>query len=241
MTRSFQIFLRILGIAPGLLCILGSVQAQTVTKEDMASLSLVAGYTGVGTYPAIAIARPTGETNADNAPVEMLSLLTASAHGWQKKSFECVRGIAMSANGKYVWIIKNYKVDACTLTYDIALSTDGGKTWKSTQGNGFNTSSPAGSRFERLDVSADGKGRLVLWVDSPGTFFRVGITKFGLSIDSRPVISEATLARPMAHSIVAFSRNTFQTESANTLVNRNKVLTHLVQSRTATRSVVPAR
>ena len=104
---------------------IGTAQAQTVSREEMKNLVLVAGYTGVGAFPAVVVAGPKDVVIEDKKAVEKIYLLNASPNGWQKSEINCVRGISMAADGK-IWLVTNEHSNPgsdCVSAYDLSYRT----------------------------------------------------------------------------------------------------------------------
>ncbi len=221
---------------------IGTAQAQTVSREEMKNLVLVAGYTGVGTFPAVVVARPKDAAVKDNKLVEKVYLLTASSNGWHKREVACARGLAMSTNGKQVWLITNAPSESgCFLAYDLSLSVDGGKTWKVSRSDGFSPSAPAGDRFEFLDIDARGNGWLMIWADitddSRGRFFAPKVSNF---IDLTPArTASETLPSPSRGNIAQITLNNFASDNANTLESKKTWLEKLAKTKEAKRREMP--
>ena len=233
---------KILTIGVCLLIGICTIQAQTLTNQDMKNLVLVAGYTGVGAFPAVVVARPKEVVIEDKKAVKKIYLLTASPSGWNKKEVTCARGAVMSNDGKYIWLITSSTSDPgndCVQAYTINFSADGGKTWKSSA-DAFGPSSS--SRFKFLDLDARGNGHLAMWVNvNEGSEDAVPLSDIYMpSVSGFFKINPGRLAdgeslrqlpSPSRGNIAQITLNNFAGDNANTLESKKTWLEKLAKTK----------
>lgn len=235
----------------GICLMLGVINtySQTLTNSDMKNLVLVKGYTGVGTFPAIAIAIPKDMVIEDKRVANKVYLLTASATGWTKKEITCVRGISMSNDGK-IWLATSDLAgpnEGCVHAYRISFSNNGGKMWKSSTG-GFNPSNS--SKFLFLNINAQGNGQLVMWVAiNEGSIDTIRNPEFYLprvsnfyQINSGNLAngeSVSTSPTQSQNNIAQININNFSSNNADTLESNKLWLAKLAKTKKAKRSEFP--
>ena len=142
-----------------------AVNAQVLTKKEMANLDFSQGFTAVGKFSPVAIALPKDQS-AENVTPQEAYLLVKTSRGWKKKEIDCLRGVGLSNNGK-IWVVRSMLVEGlCINKYEMSYSKNGGLSWEDSS-EGYNPSIGGGGRLISLHLTKTGSGTLLISDESP--------------------------------------------------------------------------